>query len=132
MRDNKRSVDHGGTGRRIEPFILLWLAHKPDYGYNLARMAAAVGFRRPAEDPSVLYKVLCVMEKRGFLASTWSTDKGGPRRRIYKLTPSGEAYLHERAADLARQEQRLAVFAESYGQRFPERVSTVDTGDATS
>lgn len=121
MRHHKHSAYREGTGHGMEPFILLWLTDKPDYGYNLARMAAEVGFRRATEDPSVLYKVLHSLEKRGFLASTWSTTKDGPRRRVYELTSSGEAYLHECTAALARQEQRLAVFVECYRQRFPER-----------
>ena len=105
----------------MEPFILLWLAQKPSHGYGLARMAAVAGFRRAAEDPSVLYKVLRSLERQGLLASTWSADADeGARRRTYRLTAAGEGYLHERAEDLARQSQRLAVFVEGYRRLFPE------------
>jgi len=106
--------DPGGTPRGMEPFVLLALAGGPVHGYELAQTIASAGFRRAAEDPSLLYKLLRALESEGFATSTWADGEGGPPRRLYTLTPAGEDYLHARAADLRRQAQRIATFTERY------------------
>ena len=98
----------------MEPFVLLGLADGPVHGYELAQSIASVGFRRAARDPSVLYKLLRALESQGFAASTWTGGDGGPPRRMYTLTPDGEAYLHSRAGDLRRQAKRIQEFAARY------------------
>lgn len=46
-----------------------------------------------------LYKALDRLEKRGCLASDWEdtgeVTSGRPRRRLYRVTPAGEAALRE-------------------------------------
>ena len=104
----------------MEPFVLLTLAEGPAYGYELAQAIAALGFRRAAEDPSVLYKLLRTLEDEGLAESTWADSSGGPPRRVYSLTRAGEDYLHSRAADLQRQAKRIATFVDRY-QSWAER-----------
>ncbi len=113
--------DREGTGRGMEPFVLLTLATGPTYGYDLAQMLSTLGFRRAAQDPSVVYKLLRALEQRGLLRSSWQASAGGPSRRSYQLTETGETYLHERAADIERQVQRLHEFLTRYAQCFPHR-----------
>jgi DNA-binding PadR family transcriptional regulator len=98
----------------MEPFVLLTLAEGPAYGYELAQAIAALGFRRAAEDPSMLYKLLRTLEDEGLAESTWADSSGGPPRRVYALTRAGEDYLHSRAADLQRQATRIAAFIDRY------------------
>jgi DNA-binding PadR family transcriptional regulator len=98
----------------MEPFVLLALADGPVHGYELAQAIGALGFRRAAEDPSVLYKLLRAFETEGLAASTWTEGDGGPPRRAYTLTPAGEEYLHGRASDLKRQAKRIAAFSARY------------------
>lgn len=108
----------------MEPFVLLALADGPVHGYELAQAIGALGFRRAAEDPSVLYKLLRAFEAEGLAASTWTDGAGGPPRRTYTLTRAGEAYLHGRAADLRRQSERIAAFVaryETWTRRAPPR-----------
>jgi PadR family transcriptional regulator len=117
--------DPGGTPRGMEPFVLLSLADGPVHGYELAQAIASVGFRRAADDPSLLYKLLRALEAEGFATSTWADGEGGPPRRMYTLTSAGEDYLHARAADLRRQAQRIATFTERYQawtKRAPRRT----------
>ena len=106
--------DPGGTPRGMEPFVLLTLAEGAAYGYELAQSIAALGFRRAAEDPSLLYKLLRTLEDEGFAESTWSDSASGPPRRVCALTQAGEDYLHGRAADLQRQSKRIAAFIDRY------------------
>ncbi|MDQ6855019.1 MAG: helix-turn-helix transcriptional regulator [Actinomycetota bacterium] len=99
----------------MEPFVLLSLAQGgPAHGYELAQSMAALGFRRAADDASVVYKLLRGLEDRGFLTSEWGAAAGGPPPRIYRLTATGRAYLDERAVDLERQAKRIKVFLERY------------------
>lgn len=104
----------------MEPFLLLELAAGQTYGYELTRVMADLGFRRAAEDPSMLYKVLRVLEEEGYLTSAWSVGEDRPRR-LYQLTSQGEVYLHERTVDLERQSKRIAAFQERYRRRYPNR-----------
>jgi PadR family transcriptional regulator PadR len=99
----------------MEPFVLLSLAvDGPAHGYELAQSVAALGFRRAADDPSVVYKLLRGLEDQGYLTSEWGTAEAGPSPRIYRLTAAGRAYLDERAVDLERQAKRIKVFLERY------------------
>jgi DNA-binding PadR family transcriptional regulator len=114
--------DPEGTPRGMEPFVLLGLADGPVHGYELAHSIASVGFRRAAEDPSVLYKLLRAFESQGLAASAWTDGDGGPPRRMYTLTRDGEAYLHARASDLRRQAKRIQEFAARY-QAWTKRAT---------
>jgi PadR family transcriptional regulator PadR len=113
-----RRSDHEGTGRGMEPFILLRLAEAPAYGYQLHKLMDELGFRRAAEDPSRVYKVLHDLEALGYLTSSWSMGDSGPARRTYDLTPDGKAYLGDRAEDLGRQAKRIKYFQRSYRRIF--------------
>jgi DNA-binding PadR family transcriptional regulator len=92
----------------------LALAAGPAHGYELAQAIASVGFRRASEDPSLLYKLLRGLEEEGLAGSSWADGEGGPPRRMYTLTRSGEEYLHTRAADLRRQAKRIETFVDRY------------------
>jgi PadR family transcriptional regulator PadR len=98
----------------MEPFVLLRLAEGPAHGYELAQAIAALGFRRAADDPSVLYKLLRGLQDGGYLTSDWGAAGAGPPPRTYRLTRSGWAYLDERAQDLERQAKRIRVFLARY------------------
>lgn len=98
----------------MEPFILLRLAEAPAYGYQLHKLMGELGFRRAAEDPSRVYKVLHDLEALGYLTSSWSMGDNGPARRTYDLTSDGKAYLQDRAEDLGRQAKRIKYFQTRY------------------
>jgi PadR family transcriptional regulator PadR len=98
----------------MEPFVLLQIAGEPAHGYEIAQAVAALGFRRAAEDPSVLYKLLRTFEEEDLAESEWAIGDSGPPRRVYRLTAKGVEYLATRAADLERQGARIALFLERY------------------
>jgi PadR family transcriptional regulator PadR len=109
------------------PFVLLALAGAPTHGYVLAGYLADLGFRRAAQDASVVYRVLRQLAEDDAVTAEWTLGDDAPPRRTYRLTPAGEAYLHDRATDLQRQAERIAVFLDRYRQLFP-----VDTLTAAS
>ncbi|MEV1248752.1 PadR family transcriptional regulator [Nonomuraea sp. NPDC050022] len=113
------------------PFVLLALAEAPMHGYVLAARMADLSFRRAAEDPSVVYRVLRQLAADDMVTDEWVLGDDAPPRRTYRLTPSGEAYLHERAADLRRQARRIEVFLDRYRQLFPHETAADSTSRRT-
>jgi PadR family transcriptional regulator, regulatory protein PadR len=109
------------------PFVLLALTNAPTHGYVLANYLADLGFRRAAQDPSVVYRVLRQFAEDDMVTSAWTLGDDAPPGRVYRLTPAGEAYLHERATDLQRQAERIAVFLDRYRQEFPTRGTAITT-----
>ncbi len=108
--------DREGNPRGIEPFVLLQIASGPVHGYEVAQAIGALGFRRAAEDPSVLYKLLRTFEEEGIATSEWAIAESGPPRRVYQLTSKGHEYLARRADDLERQKKRIEVFLERFAK----------------
>jgi PadR family transcriptional regulator len=110
----------------MEPFVLLQIASGPVHGYEVAQAIGALGFRRAAEDPSVLYKLLRTFEDEGLATSEWDIGESGPPRRVYRLTGKGHEYLAQRAEDMVRQRARIEVFLDRFAKLKRKR-----SGDTT-
>jgi DNA-binding PadR family transcriptional regulator len=50
------------------------------------------------------------LEKNRNVISEWDVDKGGPARRVYKLTSNGEKHLEEWAAVLDHVSKSMGRF----------------------
>lgn len=61
------------------------------YGYQLAQRLRDRGL--PVFDQGTVYRTLRQLEKNGLVSSFWDTSDTGPARRMYTLTPPGEAFL---------------------------------------
>jgi transcriptional regulator len=84
------------------PFLVLSVLSEGElYGYQIAqRIRERSGaFLAPSEGS--LYPALHRLERDGAVAADWRPSEVGPRRRYYKLTPSGQKLLAE-----AREEWR--------------------------
>ena len=79
----------------IEWSLLGLLAEQPMHGYELhQRLAEAVGLGLVWRiKQSQLYALLARLEERGYLVSTLEPQEAHPPRKIYALTPAGEAAL---------------------------------------
>ena len=111
-----------GAGRVrgfIQPQILLLLAQAPRHGYELMDLLGG-DEDAPGVDPGFLYRTLRRFEKLGLVQSSWDTERQGPARRVYKITPEGVEYLHAWVANVRRTRQRLDRFLADY-QSFCER-----------
>jgi DNA-binding PadR family transcriptional regulator len=51
------------------------------------------------------------LEANGNVVSEWETDRGGPARRLYRLTREGEKHLAEWAVVLDHLSKSMAGFA---------------------
>lgn len=93
----------GVEDRLLVPFVLLHLAKKRSYGYELISSLDTYG---RFGDASTVYKNLRRMEKDGLIGSEWETSESGPAKRVYHLTEEGRELL---AAWRATIEQNRAL-----------------------
>jgi DNA-binding PadR family transcriptional regulator len=80
--------------RLIQPAIVTLLASGPLHGYRIVQRLAKtplVGGSRP--DPTGVYRMLHIMEKRGLVVPSWDLSDSGPTKRLYRLTPEGRQCL---------------------------------------
>jgi len=75
-------------GQFLDPALLLLLEQSPAHGYTLLNRMAEFGLDFLA--PTVIYRALRDMEKRGWVKSTMNEETTqGPPRRVYTLTSTG-------------------------------------------
>jgi PadR family transcriptional regulator len=70
------------------------------HGFRIAKELRDVRHARRLTAYGTLYKALDRLERAGYLSSRWedpvaAADESRPRRRFYRLTPSGETALAE-------------------------------------
>jgi len=109
----------GGMRGWIQARLLLLLVQKPSHGYELMERLGQ-DEEAPEADPGLLYRTLRQFEEDGLLRSTWDTERPGPARRLYEVTPEGEEYLHAWAANIRQARKGLDRFLAEYGACFQE------------
>ena len=75
--------------------VLALLAECPMHGYELARLIEERSAGALALGQGTLYPVLHRLEREGLIAGRWMERRGGPERRVYRLTPDGHGVLVE-------------------------------------
>jgi DNA-binding PadR family transcriptional regulator len=82
----------------LTAWLLLLLDGHDTHGYELAGRLAGecIGC-----DQSAVYRALRRLERDGDVTSFWAAPVAGPRRRLYRLTPSGRAGLEGLAGRIA-------------------------------
>jgi PadR family transcriptional regulator, regulatory protein PadR len=102
------------SNRFLRPYILLLLAEEPVHGYELLGRLAEFGVDQASTDPSVLYRVLRMMESEGLTSSKLDPSGSGPARKVYYLTDEGREVLDMWAAKL----KQMTSFFEGFGKRY--------------
>jgi PadR family transcriptional regulator, regulatory protein PadR len=75
----------------LDMIILQYLEHESMHGYQLIttiRKGLGVYF-----GPSTVYPLLGILEKKGYVKSTWNMDTERPRK-VYQLTNDGKTVLN--------------------------------------
>ena len=111
-----------GRGRRrrqrvmsfLQPCLLLMLAQGEAHGYSLLDGIDEFGFNRDRFDPSLVYRALRDMEEAGWVSSRWGEESQGPKRRVYQISPEGEAHLSEWITDLRRTRIEIDALLTAY------------------
>jgi poly-beta-hydroxybutyrate-responsive repressor len=106
----------GKAERYVQPSILLGLNLKPSYGYELIHSIQEFGFVEGQAPPGMIYRHLRQLEEDGLVHSEWETEGTGPAKRMYRLTPEGEAVLAIWIVYMERQVENLQNFIRRYHQ----------------
>jgi poly-beta-hydroxybutyrate-responsive repressor len=109
--DQARGSD-GMPRNYLRACLLLILAEGPAHGYDMVDQLGDLGLG--AVDKGGMYRTLRAMEGDGLVASGWEPSQNGPRRRSYRLTREGRAWL-EAGAEAMRAGQ---LFAAAYLRRY--------------
>ena len=87
-------------GKRMQPgnttiLVLVVLKDGARHGYDIAREVEARSDNALAFKHGTLYPVLHGLEKDSLIVSAWEHADGERPRRVYSLTPAGEAKLEQ-------------------------------------
>lgn len=107
----------GGGGRRmffLQSCLLVLLHREPGYGYSLMNGLAEFGFQTEQMDISIIYRALRNLEAEGLVSDTWDDNSLGPQRRVYTITPQGEAILAEWIQNLRQRRKEIEVLEAAY------------------
>jgi PadR family transcriptional regulator PadR len=110
-----------GRGRRrvmnfLKPCLLFTLHQGEAHGYSLLDGLGEFGFDPELLDSSLVYRALRDMEENGWVISRWGEESQGPRRRVYQISPDGEARLGEWITDLRKTREEIDRLLAAYEQ----------------
>jgi len=94
MNLNKCPCSGKTLARLIQPAVMAVLADEPLHGYVIVqRLTGMSMFMDHGPDITGVYRLLKIMEKKGFVTSSWELTASGPAKRCYALTPDGRGCL---------------------------------------
>jgi PadR family transcriptional regulator len=100
--------------RFMRPAVLLLLAEQPVHGYELMGKLKEFGIGHSGMDPSLLYRMLRLLERSGLAESSLDDSGSGPARKVYSLTPEGMEVLDLWAANL----DGVTAFLQGFKERY--------------
>jgi PadR family transcriptional regulator, regulatory protein PadR len=102
----------GKLYRFVEPLVL-YLLHikRRSCGYDLDSELREHTLTDTEIDKAALYRTLRQLEANGNVKSEWQKGHGGPPRRVYWLTRTGEHHLEEWTKVLDNLSKSMASFA---------------------
>lgn len=107
-----------GGGRRkiffLESCLLVLLHREEGYGYSLMDGLKEFGFQTEQMDISALYRALRDLETAKLVISSWGEESLGPQRRMYTITPQGEAALSEWITSLRQRRKEIEALEAAY------------------
>jgi DNA-binding PadR family transcriptional regulator len=93
--------------------LLALIARKPSHGYELIRSIEEKFGGAYAPSPGAVYPTLTLLEEQDLIRS--ESAEGG--KKLYAITPAGEAYLKENEAAVNGVMQRMDLAASALGAR---------------
>lgn len=106
---SNQGVPCGGRAPKMEKYmetcLLILLKEAPAHGYGLIEGLIPFGYQAEDLQVSTLYRRLRRMENEGLVTSRWEKGEQGPKKRVYRITPLGQAHLEE-WVDILRDRRR--------------------------
>lgn len=114
---------HGGGARMFEQgalrlVVLSLIAEQPRHGYEIIKEIEARAGGAYAPSPGVIYPLLTMLEEMGLAR----LDASEGAKKLYAVTPEGEAELAENKAFVERLFARMAAVRDSAGAGRPPQV----------
>jgi PadR family transcriptional regulator PadR len=94
--------------------ILLMLTKGIKYGYEIKQNLEVLTDERITFNESSIYQMLKHMESKGFISSEWVKTEKGPKRKYYKVLPSGV--------------QLVKIFGENYVEPMQTALNAMING----
>ncbi len=99
----------------LELYLLLLIAEKPSYGYELSTKLKDFGIMISGiGQMGNLYRILSQLEAEGFVKTDWDTQESGPARKIYIITDIGLLFLRDAMSSVIEMEKTTEKFVERY------------------
>lgn len=99
--------------------VMTLLAEGEMYGYELVEALEARSGGLLDMGQSTVYPLLYALEKRGHLTPAWRESPSGRRRKYYRITPAGRAWMDEQQSQFERLVAALRRLGDS-DARSPE------------
>lgn len=122
---NKKKTNIGAPKNFLIPILLLHLREWNSHGYELMEKLTKFGIN--SLDHGNFYRLLRQLEKDSLVTSVWDTTSGGPAKRIYSITESGEQYLDMWANSLSEYQKMLNQFFNLYNPFYSPMRSTTSS-----
>lgn len=106
----------GQMERFMETCLLLLLTEEKGHGYVLMEKLGEFGFTDESINIGTLYRTLRRMEKSGLVRSDWQQSEQGPPRRVYLVTDTGRAALHEWIDIIRTRKQHIERLLQRYDE----------------
>lgn len=75
------------------PLVLAILAESDSYGYAIIKRVAELSGGHLQWTDGMLYPVLHRLERQDLIAAKWGVSETGRKRKYYRITAPGRAYL---------------------------------------
>lgn len=98
----------------LQSCLLVLLHREPGYGYSLMDGLGEFGFKPDQMDISIIYRALHNLEADGLVNDSWDDNSLGPQRRVYTITPQGEAILAEWIGNLRQRRKEIEALEAAY------------------
>lgn len=107
-----RFFDHGD----LRFVVLKLIAEKPSHGYELIKAIETAAGGAYSPSPGVVYPTLTLLEELGYVVAS---DAGGGKK-LYTITPEGEAFLTSNEQPVRSLFERMAEAASASAAFSPQ------------
>lgn len=80
------------------PLVLSILSKRESYGYDILKTIKERSNGQIEWKDGMLYPLLRKLENEGLIESFWETAENGRKRKYYRITTAGKAYLVDQQA----------------------------------
>ncbi|GAB2555305.1 PadR family transcriptional regulator [Gracilibacillus alcaliphilus] len=96
----------------LEPIILRLIYENDQYGYEISKQISLRTDNRFQIKEATLYAVFQRLEKKDLIESYYGSVSHGRKRKYYRITTLGKAYLKESAREWQETKEIIDLFME--------------------